>query len=77
MSTYCFFTKSDEVVALDVRNTERVSALLQAGYQRQFEELEANSEELAVKRFASIRSGEEQSVSESVFHGLITSFLSR
>lgn len=81
MSTYCFFIKSDEVVALEMTETQNAIELVNMGYQKQFEEIEANSKELALARFADIRGEELKSTyafaGESTFSGLITSFLSR
>ncbi|ATG15266.1 TPA: hypothetical protein ACS7XC_002183 [Providencia alcalifaciens] len=81
MSTYCFFIKSDEVVALEMTESQAAAELLNAGYQKQFEEIDANTKELALARFADIRGEELKSTyafaGESTFSGLITSFLSR
>lgn len=58
MNNYAFFMKSEKVIAIVKSNEQEAQKLIAAGYEKQFEEVEAASTEKALERFANIR-GEE------------------
>ncbi|MDH2364487.1 MULTISPECIES: hypothetical protein [Providencia] len=58
MNHYSFFMKAGKVIAIVTPNEQETQKLITAGYEKQFEEIEAVSTEKALERFANIR-GEE------------------
>ncbi|MGO2333746.1 hypothetical protein [Providencia sp.] len=58
MNNYCFFVKSEKIIAIEKSNEQNIQKLIAAGYKKQFEEVRATSTKKALKRFADIR-GEE------------------
>ncbi|MDR2225187.1 MAG: hypothetical protein LBE52_04215 [Providencia sp.] len=58
MNNYCFFMKSERIIAIPKSNEQEIQKLIAAGYEQQFEEVEAPSTRKALERFADIR-GEE------------------
>lgn len=58
MNHYSFFMKAGKVIAIVTPNEQETQKLIAAGYEKQFEEIEAVSTEKTLERFANIR-GEE------------------
>ncbi len=43
MNNYCFFVKSEKIIAIEKSNELNIQKLIAAGYKKQFEEVRATS----------------------------------
>lgn len=59
MPEYCFFKKDKQIVVLKKSEEQRAVELTEQGYEKQFEEVIAANETLALARFADIRKEKE------------------
>lgn len=71
MKTYYFYMKVDEVVAVEKNNEQEANKLITAGFKKQFEEIDSNSAENALKRFANIRGNEVENIYTFAGYGLL------
>lgn len=55
MPDYCFYKKGKQIVVLESLDVDEASQLTAQGYERQFEEVRATDEKLALARLADIR----------------------
>jgi len=55
MPDYCFYKKGEKIVSLEKSDVEEAALLCDQGYEKQFEEISATTQPLALKRFAEIR----------------------
>jgi len=55
MPEYSFFIKNKQIVALNTSEQEAASQLIEQGFEKQFEEIDAINEKRALARFADIR----------------------
>ncbi|HHE6469322.1 TPA: hypothetical protein ACPFI9_001009 [Providencia rettgeri] len=78
MNHYSFFMKAGKVIAIVTPNKQETQKLITAGYEKQFEEVEAVSTEKALERFADIRGEEVKNIyaltSPDILLGIVGAF---